>query len=100
MKFAGMSSLALGLALSGQLLAHPGSLDQNGCHHNRKTGDYHCHRSPQQTPERVPAPLKRGNDVYYVNCTAARAAGAAPIRYGEPGYARHLDRDGDGVACE
>lgn len=38
--------------------------------------------------------------VYYRNCAAARAAGAAPIRYGEPGYAAHLDRDGDGVACE
>ncbi len=36
----------------------------------------------------------------YRNCAAARAAGAAPIRYGEPGYGPHLDRDGDGVACE
>ncbi|WP_443062645.1 excalibur calcium-binding domain-containing protein [Streptomyces sp. NBC_00390] len=34
------------------------------------------------------------------NCTAVRAAGAAPIRTGDPGYGRHLDRDGDGVACE
>jgi Excalibur calcium-binding domain len=39
-------------------------------------------------------------DVYYENCTAARAAGAAPIYVGEPGYRRKLDRDGDGVACE
>ncbi|WP_371999973.1 YHYH domain-containing protein [Tistrella mobilis] len=23
--------------------AHGGGLDRNGCHHNRKTGDYHCH---------------------------------------------------------
>nr|WP_116092552.1 excalibur calcium-binding domain-containing protein [Sphingomonas crusticola] len=38
--------------------------------------------------------------VYYQNCSAARAAGAAPIRMGEPGYAPKLDRDGDGVACE
>ncbi|WP_062649403.1 excalibur calcium-binding domain-containing protein [Streptomyces maremycinicus] len=38
--------------------------------------------------------------VYYDNCTAARAAGAAPVRVGDPGYGRHLDRDGDGVACE
>lgn len=22
---------------------HGGGLDRNGCHHNRKTGDYHCH---------------------------------------------------------
>ena len=31
---------------------------------------------------------------------AARAAGAAPVRAGDPGYGRHLDRDGDGVGCE
>ncbi|MGW0581458.1 excalibur calcium-binding domain-containing protein [Streptomyces sp. NPDC002920] len=39
-------------------------------------------------------------DVYYDNCTAARAAGAAPVHAGDPGYGRHLDRDGDGVGCE
>lgn len=37
---------------------------------------------------------------YYANCTAVRAAGAAPIYAGQPGYSRKLDRDGDGVACE
>lgn len=37
---------------------------------------------------------------YYQNCAAARAAGAAPVRRGEPGYGRHLDRDGDGVGCD
>ncbi|WP_248447784.1 excalibur calcium-binding domain-containing protein [Sinorhizobium meliloti] len=41
-----------------------------------------------------------GGEVYYKNCAAARAAGAAPILAGEPGYSRKLDRDGDGVACE
>ncbi|WP_053226366.1 excalibur calcium-binding domain-containing protein [Solirubrobacter soli] len=38
--------------------------------------------------------------VSYANCAAARAAGAAPLTTGDPGYAAHLDRDGDGVACE
>ncbi|WP_407077590.1 excalibur calcium-binding domain-containing protein [Streptomyces sp. SCSIO 30461] len=41
-----------------------------------------------------------GDGAYYRNCDAARAAGAAPVRVGDPGYGRHLDRDGDGVACE
>lgn len=41
-----------------------------------------------------------GGATYYANCTAVRAAGADPIRAGEPGYGRHLDRDGDGVGCE
>jgi hypothetical protein len=38
--------------------------------------------------------------VYYANCTAAKAAGAAPLYRGEPGYRAGLDRDNDGVACE
>ena len=38
--------------------------------------------------------------VYYKNCSQARAAGAAPIYRGEPGYRPALDRDRDGIACE
>lgn len=41
-----------------------------------------------------------GGAVDYENCDAVRAAGAAPIQSGDPGYGRHLDRDGDGVGCE
>lgn len=37
---------------------------------------------------------------YFPNCTAARAAGAAPIYRGQPGYRPALDRDNDGIACE
>lgn len=37
---------------------------------------------------------------YFRNCSEARAAGAAPVRTGDPGYAPHLDRDGDGAGCE
>ncbi|MGE3618893.1 MAG: excalibur calcium-binding domain-containing protein [Acidimicrobiia bacterium] len=36
----------------------------------------------------------------FENCAAARAAGAAPVRAGDPGYGPHLDRDHDGVGCE
>ena len=39
-------------------------------------------------------------DVQYASCAEARAAGAAPMRVGEPGYRLGLDRDRDGVACE
>jgi Excalibur calcium-binding domain/Staphylococcal nuclease homologue len=38
--------------------------------------------------------------VYYQNCTAVRAAGAAPIHAGDPGWQSKFDRDGDGVGCE
>ncbi|MBJ8342546.1 MULTISPECIES: excalibur calcium-binding domain-containing protein [Antrihabitans] len=36
----------------------------------------------------------------YKNCTEAREAGVTPLHRGDPGYAAHLDRDDDGVACE
>jgi hypothetical protein len=36
----------------------------------------------------------------FPNCKAAAAAGAFNIPVGAPGYAPHLDGDGDGIACE
>ena len=53
--------------------AHPGGLDKQGCHANRKTGEHHCHRD---------------------------VAPARAVRRGDPGYGPHLDRDNDGVGCE
>ncbi|WP_374530595.1 YHYH domain-containing protein [Novosphingobium sp.] len=50
--------------------AHPGGLNAEGCHNNRETGDYHCHRSPS------PPPPPQRSDVYYPNCAAVPAAGA------------------------
>lgn len=38
--------------------------------------------------------------VFFPNCAAARAAGYAPIRRGQPGYRSALDADNDGIACE
>ncbi len=60
----------------------------------------------QQAPAPAPAPLvapepaPSGNSASYANCAAVRAAGAAPLLRGEPGYSSKLDRDNDGVACE
>lgn len=55
--------------------------------------------APEPIPFAEPADPVDTN-VYYQNCTAARAAGAAPVAVGQPGYGRHLDRDGDGIGCE
>jgi hypothetical protein len=41
-----------------------------------------------------------GAEPYYASCAEARAAGAAPLFRGQPGYRSGLDRDNDGVACE
>jgi hypothetical protein len=46
----------------------------------------------------APAPAPAA--AYYKNCTAVKAAGAAPIHSSQPGYGKHLDRDGDGWGCD
>lgn len=48
----------------------------------------------------TPVPTPTPNAPYYPNCAAVRADGKAPIYRGQPGYGPHLDRDGDGKACE
>ncbi|WP_312126609.1 excalibur calcium-binding domain-containing protein [Brevundimonas sp.] len=91
--------------------AHPGGLNAEGCHNDRKNGGYHCHRgggSSSRSNNSNAQPrgfIGAGAGVgtrqrYYANCSEARAAGAAPIRRGEPGYGAYLDRDNDGIACE
>src|SRR5215475_5140854 len=57
-------------------------------------------RSPTPTRTAAARPKPPPAEPYYHNCTAARAAGAAPIRRGEPGYRPALDADNDGIACE
>jgi hypothetical protein len=59
--------------------------------------------APVPAPRPAPAPAPRPAQpagVVYANCTAARAAGVAPLHRGEPGYSTTLDRDRDGIACE
>ncbi len=91
--------------------AHSGGLNKDGCHTNRSTGDYHCHRGTPSSAARsnfnaAPAPAAlaptrtASGDRMFANCSQARAAGAAPVRRGDPGYGSHLDRDNDGIGCE
>jgi hypothetical protein len=107
-----MRKLVIGLALGSLLTpialhAHPGGLNAEGCHHDRKRGGYHCHggRAAQPATFFEASPSRSTSSTPFMggafrNCAAARAAGAAPVRIGEPGYGPHLDRDGDGVGCE
>ena len=57
---------------------------------------------PAQEPAPAPAPTEPvpAQEVFYADCDAVRAAGAAPISIGSPGYSTHLDRDKDGVGCD
>ncbi|MFD2578786.1 excalibur calcium-binding domain-containing protein [Novosphingobium colocasiae] len=51
-------------------------------------------------PAKRKASSRSSSHASYRSCREARAAGAAPVYRGSPGYAPHLDRDNDGVACE
>ena len=46
-------------------------------------------------PAQNPAPA-----LAFQTCADARAAGDRNMHRGAPGYSEHLDRDGDGIACE
>ncbi len=54
----------------------------------------------EPTPEPTAQPEPAPQQAYYSSCREAKAAGAAPLYRGDPGYRSGLDRDGDGVACE
>jgi hypothetical protein len=70
--------------------------------------------TPAPTPSRapapgpVPAPAPRAPapapapapGAFYQNCDAVRAAGAAPILPGDPGWQQKFDGDGDGIGCD
>ncbi|WP_116970095.1 excalibur calcium-binding domain-containing protein [Blastomonas sp. UPD001] len=80
--------------------AHPGRTAADGCHNDRKNGGRHCHGGSARNAPPAASPQRLSENVWFPNCAAARAAGAAPVRRGSPGYGRHLDRDGDGIGCE
>lgn len=90
--------LLVAVATGGE--AHPGGLNAQGCHTDRRTGTQHCHGRSSPRPQPVAARASGGGGGHYSSCAAARRAGVAPLRRGQPGYSRRLDRDGDGVACE
>ncbi|WP_235912271.1 DUF1524 domain-containing protein [Ruania zhangjianzhongii] len=59
---------------------------------------------PVAEPSQAPSSPAPADDVpgepSYANCSEVRAAGADPIRAGDPGWSPRFDGDGDGVGCE
>jgi hypothetical protein len=54
----------------------------------------------QTEPRTATADAAAQVPVYFSGCNAARAADAAPIYEGQPGYRSEMDGDSDGIACE
>ena len=57
-------------------------------------------QNQQQSASLVGNGSESSSSAYYGSCADARAAGAAPLYQGDPGYRGALDRDKDGIACE
>ena len=54
--YAVAAAMMVAAASAGPVLAHPGGLNAQGCHTNKKTGEYHCHR-PQPPPPAAAQPV-------------------------------------------
>lgn len=66
-----IASILVGYGFISNTQAHPGGLNAEGCHNNRKTGEYHCHKQkeniepPLLRPMEVatPQPIKKAGDI-------------------------------------
>jgi len=88
--------------------SHGGGLNAEGCHTNRKTGEYHCHRAgvpPRSGPPPAPPRLDPGGDGARwrcgdkTSCKQMSSCQEARFHLSQCGLSR-LDGDGDGVPCE
>ena len=65
------------------VVAHSGGLNAEGCHNNRKTGDYHCHRASSsavpQSPVPQPPPVERQGKGSYVAPSGAADASSPTV---------------------
>jgi hypothetical protein len=77
-------------AVPSPAVAIAGPREDHPIPHNR-TGPKGESRRPEESVE----PSQK----IYTDCDQVRAEGAWPLYRGEPGFNAHLDRNGDGIAC-
>jgi hypothetical protein len=64
-----VGAVALMSTLIAPAFGHSGGLNSQGCHNNRKTGDYHCHRSVSPPAN----DYDRGRSTYPANRSTERS---------------------------
>lgn len=93
------------------VFAHSGRTNAEGCHTNKKTGEYHCHQ--KKTTSKVSARTKArttargysstgytcGYNKYNCDDFTTQEEAQAVFEQCE-GDVHDLDRDDDGIACE
>jgi Excalibur calcium-binding domain len=99
----------LTIVFSGNVTAHPGGLNAEGCHNDRKRGEYHCHgqRAPavQRPAHERPLNLKSPQQKSAANCGTKRYCKemvncAEAVHYLYSCGLKRLDSDRDGIPCE
>ncbi|MEL1251900.1 thermonuclease family protein [Aurantiacibacter gilvus] len=73
---------------------------QRAAEWNRQMTEEQASGSAADWPPMIASNQSNNQGIYFANCREARAAGAAPLYRGEPGYRPEMDGDGDGIACE
>jgi hypothetical protein len=99
--------IAFLVSAGGQARSHGGGLNAEGCHTNRATGDYHCHRAPRAAQptspvqQLAPAPGNKSNRSCGAKKTCGQMASCEEAMFylTQCGLSR-LDGDSDGVPCE
>ncbi|WP_374479482.1 YHYH domain-containing protein [Zoogloea sp.] len=88
------AALAAVFVPASSVWAHGGGLNAEGCHFNRRTGDYHCHRSGYSPPRYV-APTPTVQPLYSPQArgvTRSTEAGASCVQEAAAERASCLDR--------
>lgn len=87
--------------------AHSGRTNAEGCHNNRKTGEYHCHakktaaKAEHKSLSKTSARTSAKNDKNCDDFLTQREAQRFYEKKGGPLIDPHdLDKDSDGIACE
>ena len=120
--------IVLALVLCSIAISHPGRTNSEGCHTNRKTGEYHCHgktRNNSSSKSKIKTTTTKSRstsskttakssnskvkgvgavgvteELYFKDCDEAKKKGYSNIKKGQLGYRKGLDPDGNGIACE
>ena len=85
-----LSFTLLVLFLSTGLWSHGGGLNKDGCHNERKTGGYHCHRSQSPSIQSIPQQKTYSSSEKSINTRWCDSRG---------GIAEFRTKDGTYVDC-
>ncbi|SEH07248.1 ricin-type beta-trefoil lectin domain protein [Candidatus Venteria ishoeyi] len=87
------------LFIASNTSAHSGGTDDNGCHTDSSTGNYHCDHSSTPVSTPTPEPVPVYNCPAEKQCTQMTSCEEAKFHFSNCGNSK-LDRDNDGIPCE